>query len=333
MKRFILKFILFSSPFLFVVLSYFVFDPFKVLYCYDNLYKDYFVSINRDYASSQLFLQNYERQHYNSFIFGSSRTMAFRTVDWTKHLDTSAHPFVFDASSERLTGIWSKIKFLDKKNIEIKNALIIVCGTPTFSKNQHTGGHLFVRHPLAAEEEFFLAFQYTFFSAYLRNYFFIRYLDYKFFRKKRDYMYKNMEFINVQVDSISNDLYRTDSDRQLMTNPAGYYREKDSVLYERSTALTYLGVQIDESKKVMLTDIKNIFDKKGTNYQIVISPLYDQKKLNPQDLKTLVTIFGREHVYDFSGVNDITKDKFNYYETSHYLPSIGKRIMDSIYSK
>lgn len=320
-------------PLWLVILSYFIYDPFKVLYHYDNFYEDYFVNINRDYASSQLFIQNNATQHYNSFIFGSSRTMAFRTKDWKNHIGQTEKPFVFDASSETLTGIWSKVKFLEEQKVSIKHALIVVCGDHTFAEPQTQTNLLFIRHPNVYKKENWLQFQELFFSTYFKNYFFIHYLDYQIFRQKRAYLYKNIEFIELKVDTVTNDLYRTDLDRKRELDSLSYYKEIDCLFYKHSDLLQYRVAQLDESKINMLRQIKTVFDKEGTDYQFIISPLYDQKRINEKDLKMMKAIFGEKQVHDFSGINAITSSKFNYYENSHYIPSVGKAIMDSIYSK
>ena len=89
-----------------------------------------------------------------------------------------------------------------------------------------------------------------------------------------------------------------------------------------------------EKEKVnSLKGIRELFDKHHTNYRIVVSPLYDQIKLNPKDYKILCEIFGSQYVYDFSGVNNWTEDYHNYYEPSHYLPSVASEIMKQIYSE
>jgi hypothetical protein len=90
---------------------------------------------------------------------------------------------------------------------------------------------------------------------------------------------------------------------------------------------------IGVEQKQLLEKIKEVLAEDHTNYKIVISPLYDQLKLNTNDLNYLYLEFGRQNVYDFSGINDITRDKYTYYENSHYRPFIASRIMDSIYSK
>ena len=68
-----------------------------------------------------------------------------------------------------------------------------------------------------------------------------------------------------------------------------------------------------------------------TNYRIIISPLYNQIKLNNQDLDYLKQLFGKDNVFDFSGINKFTKDYNNYYESSHYRPHIAREIMQLIY--
>ena len=81
----------------------------------------------------------------------------------------------------------------------------------------------------------------------------------------------------------------------------------------------------------LLKSIKAVFEKDKTNYEIVISPVYDQQRLNTKDLNQLQEIFGKEYVHDFSGKNSITDNVYNYYETSHYLPSVADTIMKIIY--
>ena len=65
--------------------------------------------------------------------------------------------------------------------------------------------------------------------------------------------------------------------------------------------------------------------------RVLISPDYDQKELHPYDRKILQSIFGKENVYDFSGINEFTKDYHNYYESGHYRPSLGNKLLERIY--
>src|SRR5574338_965514 len=97
-KYFLKRVGFFLIPFFIVLISFFILDPFKILYDYAN-YSGSFIQLNRDVISSKTFIKNYDKYKYNSFIFGSSRTVAFKTWDWKNHLDSSSVPFSFDASN------------------------------------------------------------------------------------------------------------------------------------------------------------------------------------------------------------------------------------------
>jgi hypothetical protein len=70
-----------------------------------------------------------------------------------------------------------------------------------------------------------------------------------------------------------------------------------------------------------------------TEYFIVISPLYNQIKMNALDVVKLQQIFSEQRVYDFSGVNRFTEDYTHYYERSHYRPFVAAMVLDSIYGR
>ena len=82
----------------------------------------------------------------------------------------------------------------------------------------------------------------------------------------------------------------------------------------------------------MLQEIFDIFTKHKTNYKVIINPLYDQVKFNNQDLNYLIQLFGKDKVFDFSGVNKFTNDYKNYYETEHYRPTVANEVMKEIYN-
>ena len=98
----------------------------------------------------------------------------------------------------------------------------------------------------------------------------------------------------------------------------GRYKESPTVLSSKSIKL--------------LKALKEIFQKHATNYKIIINPTYSQVQLNPIDLKELQQIFGAENVFDFSGINEYTNNIHNYYERSHYRPSLGRLLLKKIYT-
>jgi hypothetical protein len=112
-----------------------------------------------------------------------------------------------------------------------------------------------------------------------------------------------------------------------------YYFSKKDIFYKRNIPLNYYPQVILKKQKKILMDIKSIIYNYDCNLKIVISPLYNQKKLNPNDIKFIERLFNPNNVYDFSGKNKFTEDYTNYYETSHYRPIVADEIMKIVYSR
>jgi hypothetical protein len=121
-------------------------------------------------------------------------------------------------------------------------------------------------------------------------------------------------------------------EKKIAKNPDSFYNAR--IFYRREPGQHFTPPILKQAHIVMLTNIKKILEANATNYKIVISPLYDQKKLNPADLIRLQAIFGKDKVTDLSGVNEITENVRNYYEESHYRIPVAREIMDKyIYAK
>lgn len=93
---------------------------------------------------------------------------------------------------------------------------------------------------------------------------------------------------------------------------------------------TYAPVLAGENIR-MLESIVRVFRRCHTRCKVVVSPLFNQIKFNPADLQALRDVFGKDNVYDFSGMSDITPDYSDYYEDSHFRPAVARRLMDSVY--
>jgi hypothetical protein len=123
-------------------------------------------------------------------------------------------------------------------------------------------------------------------------------------------------------------------EKQLTDNSDRFYESRKAIFYHRDeTAKSYQPAVIKDVQLTYLKEIRRILAANGTNYKIIISPLYDQKYISPDDLVRLKEVFGPDNVYDYSGINDITRDIHNYYETSHFRPHVARRIMAEIYSR
>ncbi len=310
-----------------LILSYLIFDPFKVVFSYER-YSLSPVIPNRDYISSEIYLKNRVKYQYNSFIFGNSRTYAFNVNTWKKYLNENDKPFVFDASSETLEGIYDKINFIDSTGGKLDNALVLICRNMTFNKK--FDGHLFLSHPLISNNNRLL-FQLKFFKAYLNVNFLKSFYTYTFLGKYEDWMENYLALSrNIDMDNITNQLTIIDYENEILTNKEGFYKKRKDVFYPRTQEKTDSVNRIKPNHIVMLNKIKRIFEKNQTNYKIIITPLYEQMKFTKVDKGILNQIFSN-NLYDFSGKNKFTDSITNYHETSHFRPLVGDSIMSIIY--
>ncbi|MDZ4713288.1 MAG: hypothetical protein SGI89_13330 [bacterium] len=332
MKKFLLKCFLVLLPVVILLTGFFIFDPFKIVYSYKDFYEDYIIFLNRDYVSTEMYINNSEKNKYDSFIFGSSRTIAYKTQSWKKYLDSSAKPFLYDASAEQVDGIYLKIKFLEKTGSPIRNAIIIICRDCSFAKYDPESGHLFVKHPEISGKSYF-----SFYKPFIKDYFnfnFLRsYYDYRLNHKVKNFMWGIIDPKQLVVDPVTNDLFPVNIENEIKTDSVKFFAGIASQFYHRGNNIPLSEPAISETHIEMLKEIERIFKEKNTDYKIIISPLYEQKKFAEKDMQILDNIFGAEHVYDFSGVNEFTDDYHNYYEASHYRISVGDEILKRIYQK
>jgi len=331
-KRFInnlLKFLVIGfTPILILLIGYVVYDPFMIIHNYDN-YSNPYVTTSRDYVSTEMYLKNHSKQHYNSFIFGSSRTIAFKPNTWKQKLSKNDHVFVFDAAGETLYGIHNKLVFLDSINAPIDNAIIIFCRDWSFINCFNKHEVLFIKHPCISHESFF-DFHKVFLKAYFDPMFMYCFYNYTFTKVYKPYMLGYIEGRKITIDSISNRLCIVDQENEILHNPTKYYKEKADIFYERKGESIDTLQRINKKELIMLKRIKQILVKHHTKYKIVLSPLYDQMKFSRNDIMTLNNLFGK-NIYDFTGKNAFTNDKHNYYEASHFRPCVGDSIINYIY--
>ncbi len=134
----------------------------------------------------------------------------------------------------------------------------------------------------------------------------------------------------VVYDTITNGTIILDQEEELKANENAYYAKRSNIFYERTGEKTDSVQLINPEHEFMLREIRRLLDKNKTKFKVVLSPLYDQTKFNPADMRVLKQVFG-DHLYDFSGKNSITDNKFNYYEISHYRYAVGDSILSKIY--
>ena len=325
--KLLLKAFLLTLPFSAVVGSYLVLDPFQVLYRYDAFATQ--VIPNRDYVSTQLFVSNYPRHPYQSFILGNSRTLAFTVRDWV-HYTHDPLSFHYDALAESLFGVLKKLQFLDNRGVGLKNVLII-CDPQLLAQTRDVDAHLFRKDPRLTGELPF-RFQLSFFRAYLARFFFFHYWKLKVTGRVTPGMEDLFNTRGGSIAPVTNDMLLPEVERQIATDSVGFYAHNPALPPRPAHPLVSKGVIGPEAKRQLLA-IRAILLRHHANYHFVISPLYSQEALNPVDLTYLVQTFGRQRIHNFSGVNELTKYPGHYYEASHYRPLVGRKIMRLIYAR
>jgi hypothetical protein len=265
---------------------------------------------------------------------GSCESYVYHSEDWKKYIHTNGEIFHYPAASETLYGIYSKIKFLNKNHIPIKNCLLIM-DISTLKETEHRYDYIHASHPDVSGESK-ISFQLDMFKNYFSNLFCLQYVDYKLTGTIKGYMKNNFAVYPGQIKTtiVNNEFYYAKYDRALKKDSAGFYYGKKKDFYFRDTVhkRKMLSPVIRAKQELFLKEIHDVFLKNNTQYRIVLSPMYDQLYFNEQDLSTLKTIFGEQTVFDYSGVNSYTNNIRNYYDNFHYKPMLAKTILKEIYN-
>lgn len=331
MKKFfqnILKFIAFPVlVFLITVVPYILADPYMDFGERENYTWKYNFQNLGDLATKKLIRSNTE---YNSFIFGSSRSISLYACYLDKIIPNSSF-FHYANWAETIAGIKSKLEFLDKSGYTIDNAVIYLDADLTF---RDEGTNPNIGHYLVLNKS-----RNTYLTEHFKGYYKNLSLD-----RVKILLGREVEgeiFPNWHSDPITNDSKHQCKDLDIFTDYANMYKSdslrammdslaKTGFLYSRPKEQQFYENQISKSEKEILININKILKKHSTNYHVVITPIYDQTKFSKEDQAILNEIFG-EKLYDFSGINSCTNNIYNYLpDRKHFQPYISKYMIDSI---
>lgn len=324
MKQYIRHIFLFFSPMIVLLLVYIIDDPFRMYWPGEDLYNPEARKqcVNDAYRGIRWMHQYNDSMHYNSFIIGSSRSDFYYMDDWKQYIGEDAACFHFDQSADNLWGGLQRVQYLYNHFDRIDNMLLIM-DCEYLANTTPKKGHLF-RQPWQVTKEWdFFAYNWECIRAFYTIEYQRKFLGIDKEEKKFPYYYIP-EY---------NELHKDGAEEIIDTTPDAYYTtlEEPYRLYERIYTDSVAPRVIQAKQCAALEELHSLLKKGNTEYRIVISPLYNQIKLNPQDYAILVEIFGEGKVFDFSGVNEFTEDWTNYYEISHYRPRVCKQIMRIIY--
>ncbi len=329
MKKFIIniaKFILLLSAILAIPTALYVKkDVYADFGIKQNYSWKYFFQSLGDVSTKKLI---HSDKNYNSFIFGSSRACSVYACYLQEKIPSSSF-FHYANWGETVGGMYKKLKLIDDLSMPIENAIIYIDTDFTFEDNGEPREN---DHYLITEEK-----QHEQLLRHYRSFFSNINSD-----KLKLLMGGTIEgdqFPNWESDKITNDSNYLCNDANIeaygeISKDAAYLSEIDSLknvgfLYERPRKQAYKASQISDTEKAYLSKIKTLLDKHQTQYYVIITPLYDQLKFSDEDYHVLSSYFG-EHLYDFSGISEITNDASNYPDKVHFLRHISKEMLDSV---
>lgn len=331
MKKFIKNLSYFLSPFLMVLVIVIYLDVFKIFGFQEDYYENNFIELPRGLICTKTYQHYSDSLHFNSFIFGSSRSNAYKLVKWSKYLKKDTSPFHFDGNGEGIYDINSKVKYIDEQGDSIKNALIILDRT-VLKNTEIRKGHLYIPHPTLSKESY-SEFYLTFLKAMIDPKFNLAYADYHIFKKYRNYMEGLINPFKFpdSATTVNCDLWYGFY-KHIKVDSIGYYNNliKKGVFYERPIERDW-ECKVTNLEINQLNEIKDIFVRHKTKYKIIISPVYDQIPMEQEQLNLLNKIFGQENIYNFSGKNKFTEPISNFYEDNHYRPHVADEIMEIVY--
>lgn len=323
--RIVRKLMLFAIPFWALIALYVYDDPFMVLRKYDLYDSD--VMLNEHHVGWQIYRNHCDSVHFNSFILGNSCTMAFPCAEWEKYLAPGDRAIRLFGNGESMKAISLKLHALDNEGAEIKNVLMILDRTSLslFSLSNSCSNIL----PAAVSGDSPFAVQMVFMQAFAMPDFLFPYLKYRITGSVEPGMKRMNPYGRIR-DSRNNDSFNP-RDKMIEQEGEAYWENRKKEFPERDGTAVVEEPAIFHQQRVVLDDIVEILRRHDTSVRVIISPDYNQKKLHPDDREILQSIFGKENVYDFSGINEFTEDYHNYYESGHYRPLLGNRLLERIY--
>lgn len=336
MKRFLLFCLLLCLPILALAIVYIVIDPFKVIWKYEAYYEpDDVIHLNRGYVSAMQYINTKDSCKYNSFIFGNSKSIAYHEKEWKQYLPSSSVCYHFDEHGGAIGHLFHEIDYISRHG-NIDNALIVIdCGVLS---RMGYDALLFKLCPALNHNKKYFSFQSAYFKAFYNIGFLRAYIDYMINKEYKPYMgdyiiNRDGWWFEYSFYNLSNNEWTYVKHEESIAR-GDYFDAKRVDGFHKTQQFpdSISAVVIDDERLSLLKSIKERFDNHHTNYRIVISPDYDQIKINPSDLQCLNDVFGSQYVFDFTGVNKWTKDYHFYYDNAHYRSCVANDIMRLVYT-
>jgi len=314
MKLFIIKIIQFSYSLLIatviIILINYIVDPFGVLKGDMNAQN---IEPNQHYLKVDFIINNPTK--FDSFLFGSSRV---GKID-TKKIKGGNKWYNMSYSEGVPLEHLNNIKIFIQNKVEIKN---IIIGLDNIS---------YLVDPEIHKSETMRKPYVNFYNPYF-SYFII---------KPKYEIIKRALFPKKNKDSFSTEYNIYNSGVPIIRNVDNFINshQKQHNLDKKFSEPSWKILKYKNRTDAVInkiSEIINICNEENIELKFFINPIHitTYRKL---DLHTHLNFLSKlsqiTEFYDFSGINKITTNNFNYYETSHYRPFIGEKIIDIIFDE
>jgi hypothetical protein len=140
------------------------------------------------------------------------------------------------------------------------------------------------------------------------------------------------------VDKVDYDIYN--SGLQILLNKDKWIDSniESHINNQKFSSPTWAGNYYNRTTKTIdeISEIVKLCKYNNIKLKLFINPMHSTTylKLDIDEYLTFLKLLVKQNsFYDFSGINQITINNFNYYETSHYRPFIGEMIKSVIFEK
>lgn len=309
-------------------------DPFKVIWHYDEYYPARVknrIELNSGYLSVANYDNHRQQARYDSFIFGDSRAFYFLTDDWRRYLPPGSSPYHFDGAAESLLAIERKVRYADSHGSRLRDVLLVL-DYETLSQTESSSTPYLRLPPKLSSPVGAVTFHLSQFGQFMNPTIMRIAVDCSLHGDTKEYKshYHLVTPHKYTFDSERNEYYYYEYEEQIEAGT--YYTPSRMKMFENAQHPDSVAPRAIRGKQTrLLKSIKEVFDRHGTRCKVVISPTYNQIRLNPADVEALRELFGPDNVADFSGVNRWTSDYRYYYEQQHFRYCLSREILELVY--
>lgn len=330
--KYLFRVLVFLIPAILLIVAYLITDPFKVVHTKSPFYDEegYLgVNPNAGFISTMTFKENFPEHNYDSYIFGSSRSIHYSISDWKRFIGQSKSCYHFNADGETLYGLMKKVEYIDSVGAKIDNALLIL-DSYLLECDYNKSGHLYTICPELEGGRNQIMFHWQFFKAFTSPEFWYTFADFKINGELKPYMLNQLIISHeyIHYDAVSNEVLDVRFEEDIASGK--YYDERRLLTFE-NTRREHFAKVIGSSHKQMLKRVASILKRHNADFRVIIHPIYNKIQINSEDLAVLKDVFGADRVYDFSGDSAFTTDYTLYYDPYHLRPKGTRQILEKVY--